>query len=211
MPLRYNDIPVRRKPDSTHESTGPVDDDNRLLIEDFISGDLAAFREIIDSHGPRVQAIAYQMTGNSSDSQDIAQEVFLKLYRSLGKFDPKFQFNTWLYRITVNVSIDWLRKHARPLEQSLEDTEKSGPMADSAANPGNVVERNELRGAINRLAGNLSLKQKKVFVLRDLQGFATQEVARILDCSEATVRVHLAAARIRIRDALLKYYPEFVE
>src|SRR3990172_1964147 len=104
MPIRYNDILVKRKPDSTLETTGPLNDDNRLLIEDFLNGDLAAFREIIDSQAPRVQAIAYQMTGNSSDAQDITQEVFLKLYRSMHTFDPKYRFSTWLYRITVNVS-----------------------------------------------------------------------------------------------------------
>ncbi len=188
-----------------------MSDDNQLLIADFLNGDLAAFREIIDSHGPRVQAIAYQLTGNSSDSQDIAQEVFLKLYRSLGTFDPRYRFSTWLYRVTVNVSIDYLRKHARPLELSLEEVDQAHSAAEETPHPGSELERNELRGAIRQLAGSLSLKQRKVFVLRDLQGFPTPEVARILACSQATVRVHLSAARIRIRQALLKYYPDLVE
>jgi RNA polymerase sigma-70 factor, ECF subfamily len=211
MPPRCDEIPANRIPDSILETTGPVNDGNQLLIEDFLNGDLAAFREIIDSYGPRVQAVAYQMTGNSSDSQDIAQEVFLRLYNSLDKFDPKYRFSTWLYRVTVNVSIDYLRKHSRHLEQSLEEIEKGSTLADCAPHPESDLERKELRGAIGHLTGKLSLKQRKVFVLRDLQGFPTPEVARILDCSQATVRVHLAAARIRVRDALLKYYPEFVD
>jgi len=181
------------------------------LIEDFLNGDLTAFRELIDSYAPRVQAIAYQMTGDSDDSQDIAQEVFLRLFRTLDTFDPKYGFSTWLYRITVNVSIDHLRKNRRLQERSLEEVEKDSTLIDCADPPGSELERNELKGAIERLAGNLSLKQRKIFVLRDIQGFSTSETAQILGCSQIVVRVHLAAARTRVRDALLRHYPELVE
>ncbi|MCE5271850.1 RNA polymerase sigma factor [bacterium] len=188
-----------------------MNDENDLLIKDFLNGDLTAFRELIDSYAPRVQAIAYQMTGDSEDSQDIAQEVFLRLFRTLDRFDPKYSFSTWLYRITVNVSIDYLRKHRRPQERSLEEVEKDSSLIDCADPPGSELERNELKGAIERLAGNLSLKQRKVFVLRGLQDFSTSETAQILGCSQIAVRVHLAAARARVRDALLRHYPELVE
>jgi RNA polymerase sigma-70 factor, ECF subfamily len=186
-----------------------VNNENRLLIEDFVNGDLAAFREIIDSCAPRVHAIAYQMCGNSADAQDIAQEVFLRLYRSRDKFDPNYRFSTWLHRLTVNVSIDFLRKHARPQEHSFEESEKEFGLEDKTSDPGRELERSELGGALRRLAGRLSLKQREVFVLRDLQGFSSAEVAEILDCRETTVRVHLAAARMRIKEALLKQYPEY--
>ncbi len=188
-----------------------MNDGNHLLIEDFLNGDLTAFRELIDSYAPRVQAIAYQMTGDSDDSQDIAQEVFLRLFRTLDTFDPKYGFSTWLYRITVNVSIDHLRKNRRLQERSLEEVEKDSTLIDCADPPGSELERNELKGAIERLAGNLSLKQRKIFVLRDIQGFSTSETAQILGCSQIVVRVHLAAARTRVRDALLRHYPELVE
>jgi RNA polymerase sigma-70 factor, ECF subfamily len=197
--------------DHHSKTTNQLNDDNRLLIEKSIDGDLAAFREIIERHAPRVQAIAYQMTGNSADSQDIAQEVFLKLYRSLDSFNPKYRFSTWLYRVTVNVSIDYLRKHNRQEEQSFEEIETGRETPDCNARTEAGLENDELRGVIRKLSENLSLNQRKAFVLRDLQGFSTLEVAGIMDCSQVTVRVHLAAARIRIGDALRKYYPEYAD
>lgn len=86
---------------------------NADLIKKASSGDLAAYQEFIRMYSPRGHSIAYQMVGNSIDAQDIAQEVFIRLFRSLHTYKPRFAFTTWLYRLTVNHSIDYLRKHSR--------------------------------------------------------------------------------------------------
>ncbi len=179
------------------------------LITDAQQGDLVAFRKLIDKYSPRVYSIAYQMTGNSADAQDIAQEVFIKIHGTLHKFNHKYLFTTWLYRMVVNASIDYQRKHSRRRDFSLEEIEGLFAIYDSRNNPEVLHERNELKGIISRLTGKLTPKQRNVFVLRDLQGFATQEVAGILGCSQITVRVHLSKARILIKNALKKSYPEF--
>ena len=179
--------------------------DSAGLIEKACSGDLAAYQEFIRFYSPRVHAIAYQMVGNSIDAQDIAQEVFIRLYKSLRTYKPRFTFTTWLYRLTVNRSIDYLRKHTRHRNISLENFKDESLLMDSAPSPDRSLELNELKGAIQRISEGLTWKQRKVFVLRELQGFSTEEVAQILKCRVSTVRVHLSKARRHIKNALLKH------
>ena len=181
------------------------------LIVKARNGDSAAFRECIRLYSPRVNAIAYQMVGNNDDARDISQEVFVRLYRSLEQFDTDFSFTSWLYRLTMNLSIDFLRKNARHRLKSLDEPDNALDIRDGSPGPDENVEKSELYGAINRLAGDLSINQRRVFVLRDLQGFATEEVAVILKCRASTVRVHLARARRRIKEALIKNYPDLLE
>ena len=179
------------------------------LITDAQQGDLVAFRKLIEKHSPRVYSIAYQITGNSADAQDIAQEIFIKLYGTLHKFSHKYRFTTWLYRMAVNTAIDYQRKHSSRRDFPLEEIENMSVIDDSHNSPEALHERNELKGIISRLSELLTERQRKVFILRDLQSFSTPEVARILNCSQITVRVHLASARARIKTALKQYYPEF--
>ena len=178
---------------------------NADLIQKASSGDHTAYQEFIRLCSPRVHAIAYQMIGNSIDAQDIAQEVFIKLYRSLSTYKTRFNFGTWLYRLTVNHSIDYLRKHNRQKNVSLENFQDESVLKDRALSPYRNLELNEMKGAIQQITKGLTWKQRKVFVLRDMQGFSTDEVARILNCRPSTVRVHLSKARRLVKDSLLKH------
>lgn len=185
--------------------------DRADLIEKARNGDAGAFRECIKLYGSRVNAIAYQMVGNGEDARDISQEVFIRLYRSLERFNSDYSFTSWLYRLTANLSIDFLRKNARHRQRSLDEPGNTVDIKDRSPGPDDNAESSEFYGAINRLAGELSINQRRVFVLRDLQGFPTEEVAGILKCRSSTVRVHLARARRRIKDALIKHYPDLLE
>lgn len=156
--------------------------DSAELIKKACSGDLVAYQEFIRLYSPRVHAIAYQMVGNSIDAQDIAQEVFIRLYRSLRTYKPRFTFTTWLYRLTVNHSIDYLRKHSRQKTISLENLQSESMLKDNAPSPDKSLEFNELKGAIRQISEGLTWNQRKVFVLRELQGFSTDEVAQIMKC-----------------------------
>jgi len=179
------------------------------LITEAKKGDLAAFRELIEMYSPRIYSIAYHLTGNSADAQDIAQEVFIKLHGALDRFNDQYRFAPWLYRLTLNAAIDYQRKQAHGRELQFSEFGNPGAIADNHVGPEALFEKTELLGIISRLTGLLSKKQSRVFVLRDLQGFSTPEIAKILQCSEITVRVHLANARTRIKNALVKFYPEF--
>ena len=198
-----------RLPADYPELAGILLDNKADLISDARRGDPVAFRRLIEKHGPRVYSIAYQITGNSADAQDIAQEIFIKLHGALHKFSPDYRFTTWLYRMAVNTSIDYQRKQARRKDFPLEEIESMSVVEDRRDNPEALHERKELKGIISRLTGLLTEKQRKVFILRDIQSFSTPEIARILNCSQITVRVHLASARTRIKTALKQYYPEF--
>ncbi|MFC1551693.1 RNA polymerase sigma factor [Candidatus Latescibacterota bacterium] len=182
-------------------------DRNRDLIIKAQNGDTNAFRELIDLYGPRINRIAYQTCGNSEDARDIAQDVFIRLHKKLGAFGHTSKFTTWLYRMTVNLSIDYLRKNTGRGIVSIDGDGQTPDIPDTGGLPDAHAEHNELKGVIAGITGYLTPNQRKVFVLRDLQDFSTAEIADILKCSVATVRVHLANARNRIKAELVKRYP----
>lgn len=177
-------------------------------IERAKNGDVDAFQQIIEQHSQRIYLIAYQIIGNSDDANDIAQEVFIRLYNSIDKFDRAYKFTTWLYRITVNLSIDYQRKNIRHNNNPLDEIDEASIMDKSPSDPSRCFEQKELKGIIQKITRELTINQRKVFVLRDLQGFSTDEIAGILKCNQSTVRVHLAKAREQVRNSLIKYYPE---
>lgn len=197
-------------PGKPEARTTLVDTDESELIDRARGGDLAAYRQCIELFGPRVYAIAYQMVGNTEDAQDIAQEVFVRLYRSLDKYRPTSRFTTWLYRLTVNLCIDFQRKNARHRHVAIDEAPDALAVADREPLPDARIEQQQFHGAIHALARDLTTKQRIVFVLRDLQGMTTEEIARILNCRQSTVRVHLATARLLIRQALSGQYPELL-
>ena len=175
--------------------------------------DERAFQELVERYQTRVASIAYKVLGNYEDARDVAQEVFFKLYRGIKSFDPKKKFFTWLYRLTVNASIDFLRaKRRRSYESSLEERpEQYQNIPIPEFNSVTVdLERRELRQIFVKLSENLNPKQRAAFVLCDLQGFTADEVAEILDCPKVTLRWYLHEARKRIRIAIAKDHPEYM-
>jgi RNA polymerase sigma-70 factor (ECF subfamily) len=181
------------------------------LVRRAKNGDAGAFRDCVRYYAPLINSIAYQMLGNSDDARDVAQEVFIRLYRSLDRFDADYSFTTWLYRLTVNLAIDFVRKRRRQRLVSLGSGGGFDGVRDNNPGPDVTMENSQLYGAIAKLLRRLSINQRRVFVLRDLQGFTTDEVATILKCRPSTVRVHLARARRRIKEALMKYHPDMLE
>jgi len=129
--------------------------ENRQLIERARQGDPDAFDLLVQEYAPRVHAVAYQMTGSAEDARDIAQEVFLRLYRALDRYDPERSFATWLYRVTVNLAIDFRRRNARHWLETSEERSETGNPGDPAQQPDLQVERRELEGAVFRLVSEL--------------------------------------------------------
>jgi RNA polymerase sigma-70 factor, ECF subfamily len=179
-----------------------VTNDPTDLIASACRGDLVAFREIIDMYGAQIYSLVFQIVRDRDDAQDITQEVFIRLHTSLHTFNGQNRFTTWLYRLTTNIAIDFIRKNRKKWVFSLDETDIASVPADSALRPDIQMEMKETREIITGLLWELSPSQRKVFVLRDMQGFTTDETADILGCGVATVRVHLAQARLRIRKAL---------
>ncbi|HEX5044459.1 MAG TPA: RNA polymerase sigma factor [Candidatus Polarisedimenticolaceae bacterium] len=178
------------------------------LIRRAAGGDRRAFDRLVVVKRERVVRTAYQVTGDLEDARDVAQSVFLRLWHVLPRFDPGQRFDTWLYRITVNAAIDLLRSRGpkgmlQPLPEDPSVLEAVG--ADAGLDAG--LDLRDVQRAFSRLAARLSPKQRAAFVLREIEGLETAEVARILDVTESTVRNHVLQARRTLRAGLEKDYP----
>jgi RNA polymerase sigma-70 factor (ECF subfamily) len=167
-----------------------------LLLERAATGDALAFEQVMLRTERSVMAIARRMLGNVSDAEEAAQEVFLRVYKYLHRFDRTKAFEPWLYRLTVNVCNDLSSRRQRPGDVlSVADHE---PVAEHQDPHGSLAADEQRRLVRNALAA-LPEKQRAAVVLRDLQGLSTAEVAEAMNISEATVRSHLSAARLRLK------------
>jgi len=186
------------------------DQDDLELIRAAAAGDRRAFDELIRLKRERVVRAAYQITGDLEDALDVAQSVFLKLWRGLERFDPHRRFDTWVYRITVNAAIDMLRSRGpRGAMQPLpEDPAELGRAA--GLDQEESLDRRRLQQAFLHLAARLAPRQRAVFVMREIEGLATAEVAEALGVTESTVRNHLLQARRALRAGLQRDYPGLV-
>jgi RNA polymerase sigma-70 factor, ECF subfamily len=186
------------------------DEDLTDLIRAAAGGDRRAFEDLVLRKRERVVRTAYQITGDLEDARDVAQGVFLRLWRVLQRFDLEKRFDTWLYRITVNAAIDFIRERGpKGFLQPMPD-DAGERLPDPARGPAAELDLAELQRAFLRLAARLAPKQRATFVLKDIEGLETAEVARVLGVTESTVRNHLLQARRVLREGLLEEYPGLV-
>ncbi len=187
------------------------DEDLSDLIRAAAGGDHRAFEDLVLRKRERVVRTAYQITGDLEDAKDVAQAVFLRLWRVLQRFDLERRFDTWLYRITVNAAIDHLRERGpKGFLQALPD-DAGERLADPAAGAEDVLGVKTLQRAFLHLAARLAPKQRAVFVLKDIEGVETGEIARMLGITESTVRNHLLQARRVLRAGLEAEYPSLLK
>lgn len=185
--------------------------DEGELIRAAAAGDIEAVNELVRRKREQVVRVAYQVTGDWEDAVDVSQGVFVRLWKGLGRYDPSRPFDTWLYRITVNAAIDLVR-HRGPRKAMQPLSEES---ADFVAPPGEssaelALDLAELRRAFAVLSAGLAPKQRIAFVLREIEGLDTAEVARVMDVAESTVRNHILQARRALRQGLARDYPGLV-
>ena len=186
--------------------------DESELIQAAAEGDRAAFAELVRLKRERIVRAARQITGNTDDALDVAQIVLVKLWQGLGAFDRKRKFDTWVYRVTVNAAIDFLRSRGpRGVMQPLPDPQETGrEIPAEQRDADETVDLGALQQAFRQLAAELAPQQRSVFVLREIEGLSTAEVARVMEVAESTVRNHLMQARRILRRGLTERYPELV-
>ena len=165
------------------------------------SGDLPAFELLMRQYERLVLVTALRLAGNLPDAQDVSQEVFLKLYRNLGKVASEDAVASWLYRVTVNACHD-LRRRRRP-EDPLEN---AGQLAAGGSDPHQALTQSERSRALELSLRMLPEKERAALVLRDLEGLSTEEVARVLGSSEATVRSQVSKARVKVKEFVGRYF-----
>lgn len=180
-----------------------------LLVERAASGDTAAFEQIMIHSQQRVMAISWRMLGNQADARDACQEVFLRVYKYLGRFKQDQEFFAWLYRITVNVCRDILKQRQHHTDRFRSFGADSAPEIreipaehESAEQALIQAQRREL---ISRAIATLPFKERASIVLRDVEGLSTDEVARVLKSSATTVRSQISSGRRKIRDYCRRY------
>ncbi|MBX3272800.1 MAG: sigma-70 family RNA polymerase sigma factor [Sandaracinaceae bacterium] len=177
-------------------------DPDAALITRAQAGDTTAFRQIFVRHQATVSRIVFRMIGPSADVEDVVQDVFLNVYRSLASFRGDAKFSTWLYRLATNVTRMHLRRgRSRPRfsDQEVPEGPREGAPADT---PDVQLERAQRVEALYRLLDTLSEKKREVLVLHDLEGVPAKEIAEALDIPVLTVRTRLFYARKELYAAL---------
>jgi RNA polymerase sigma-70 factor (ECF subfamily) len=173
------------------------------LVSRAAGGDPAAFQALVEQHRSMVYRVAYQFAGNHYDAEDIAQEVFIKVYRSLDRFRQDAQLTSWLYRIVMNACIDHRRRHgaaAAPFGEEAEHRMLNTP--EETPGPEDRAYAGELGAVLESEIARLPHGQRIVFIMRHHQELKLSEIAEALGLAEGTVKRQLHAAVHRLRSAL---------
>ncbi|HEY4106371.1 MAG TPA: sigma-70 family RNA polymerase sigma factor [Polyangiaceae bacterium] len=170
------------------------------LIERCKAGDGLAFREVFRNHRSDVARLVQRMSGRPSDLEDLVQEVFLQVYRSIKDFRGQSRFSTWLYRVTVNVVL--MQRRAAKSRPVLHEAPDDAFGADLHELPDDQVARARRVGAFYRLLDRLSDKKRAVFILHELEGMSPSEIAKIVSAPVLTVRTRLFYARRELLELL---------
>ncbi|MDB6036359.1 MAG: sigma-70 family polymerase sigma factor [Verrucomicrobiales bacterium] len=185
--------------------------EERVLVRQAQDGDLRAFDELVHRYQERVYATVYHMTANHEDANDLVQEAFLKAYRALKSFKGDSSFFTWVYRIAVNKTINFLKQRKNRSGMSLNDmdfnAEHDPDMVAlvSERTPRRDLGLVELQEKLNAAMQKLSEIHRLVVTLHDVQGLSHEEISKIMDCNTGTVRSRLFYARQQLQGFLADY------
>ena len=195
---------------STRHRAAWLEADDRALLAGLRRGDEDALDELIGRKTKQLVQLTARILGDQEEARDVVQLTFLRLWDHRERYDEKFSPNTWIYRIATNLAIDHLRSRRsrersnEPMRHHLLRVQDDSSRRDLAA-----LQRREVKGIFQRLAAGLTEKQRLVFLLREVEGLTSQEVAVIAGCRESTVRNHLFNARRFLRRELVERYPEY--
>lgn len=188
------------------------------LVEKFKNGKEEAFEEIVRRYQKKVYNTTYRMLGNPEDAWDFAQEVFIRVFRNLHRFQGRASFSTWLFAIATNICRDELRKRQRKVKtQSLsepikmKDGEIEREVMDNSMIPEEITLHRELQGKIQTIIDTLPLEQKEVIILREFQDFSYDEIAETIGVAVGTVKSRISRGRKNLRQALSNFIIEVPE
>jgi RNA polymerase sigma-70 factor, ECF subfamily len=169
----------------------------RETIEKAASGDREAFRQVYETACGFVYTVSLHIVNNETDAEEVTQEVFLKLYRSLKDFQFRSSLKTWLYRVTINAAINAYRKRARDVNRRV-DFEDVEPLLEAPAQPMSELDKQDQQNAILALLQPLPPQQRACIILREIEGLSYKEIADSLHTKINTVRTWLRRARERL-------------
>ncbi len=188
------------------------------LVRQAQEGSRDGFDEIVFVHRDHVYAAAWHLTRNADDALDVTQEVFLRAFRSLASFRGHSKFSTWLHRIMLNASVDYVRREKRHRNNVSETEFEDGPEGEArrsrpaessvVADQREQVYAAELQKRVNGALSRLSARQREAFLLRYMQDLNLKEAAEAMRCSEGAVKRHLFRAQARLRELLEDLSPK---
>jgi RNA polymerase sigma-70 factor (ECF subfamily) len=196
-------------PNSDPQPDAPVSEDE--LVRGARRGDLAAYDELVKRYQERIYATIYHMTSNHEDANDLAQESFIKAFQALKGFKGGSSFYTWLYRIAVNKTINFLKQRKNRTHMSLNDIDFNAEHDPdlmaliSEQTPRRAAGLSELQEKLNAALMKLSEPHRLVVVMHDVQGLSHEEIAEAADCNVGTVRSRLFYARQQLQGYLADY------
>ncbi len=176
--------------------------DSRFL-DRLRSGEALAFEELVIAYQHRVFGVALRMLGNGAEAEEMAQEVFLRVYRAIGGFRGDAKLSTWLYGITARLCLNRLASGERRMGRQGEDV--LARLASGEVDPATRFERSERKAALHRAIAELTHDRRIIVVLRDLEGLSYEDIALALDLEPGTVRSRLHRARMDLRDKLERF------
>ncbi len=173
------------------------------LVELARSGDSEAFRELVLLHSKRVFSTACRITGSVENADDVVQETFLRAYRKLHLFDGRSQFTTWLHRITVNCSMDLIRKEARRgIHETPDHQVGESRWVANEPQPDRLAVSGEVGREVQKVLRELSPTERTVFVLRHFEGYTSQEIGQMLGMRSGAIRNAVFRAVKKMRSSL---------
>ena len=192
------------------ESAQSIADSDALAVERTLAGERDAYRILVERHSHNVFRLAYRMTGNQHDAEEVVQEAFLRAYQKLGQFAARANFGTWVYRIAANYAIDRMRQRkkeeARRVEPtSGEDGMENNPMSqvqDAGPTPERLTQSVELRKQMEIALAALSESERTAFVMRHWEGCGIEEIAGVLKSNSSAAKNTVFRAVQKLRQAL---------
>lgn len=169
------------------------------------AGDREAFRALVERHSRSIFRLAFRMTANESDAEEVVQETFLRAYRQIGKFEQRANFGTWLYRIATNCALDLLerRRHSQNDVPIVDDeNERELPLSSSNPSPERLLYSNELRQRMSAAMSQLTAVERAAFVMRHVEGQSIEEISAILNVKEGAAKNTVFRAVQKLRRAL---------
>jgi RNA polymerase sigma-70 factor (ECF subfamily) len=202
-------------------ATGRNEDPDRAEIAAFRGGDVKAFERLVIKYQDRIYNLAYRMVHRREEAEELAQEVFLKAYRQLGGFRGDSLFSTWLFQVAANHCknrLKYLQRRKAHLHDSLdapietEDGQVERTIPDVSRVPEDEVARAQIQKLVSDQIATLPEDYRMVIVLRDIQGMSYEEIARVLNTAEGTVKSRLHRARMELKERLKPYFdPSMIE
>ena len=176
--------------------------DDSGVVTSFLAGEERAFQELVDRYQGRLLNFVYRTIGDREKAEDLVQEVFIRVYRHLHRFDRSKKFSTWIYTIASNLAKNELRNRSRnplvlfqTIKKNWQDEDRPLQFEDPASRPDDLYRKRHLRALVEETVAMLPEHHRQVFVLRELEGKSYEEIAEITDCNLGTVKSRLNRAR----------------